>query len=121
MYKSSASLSSKKAEEKDLRVRAYRKANGYELGGGISISAPMSQCGAEFQRMIDYCHSRGISKILVDSMRDIGRTLDDAAKVIGILCSQGFAVELADSGMVYENQEEMQSEESDQGFTMGGM
>ena len=71
--------------------------------------------------MIDYCHSRGISKILVDSMRDIGRTLDDAAKVIGILCSQGFAVELADSGMVYENQEEMQSEESDQGFTMGGM
>lgn len=121
VYKSNTSLSSKKAEEKDLRLRAYRNANGYELGGGISISAPMSQCGAEFQRMIDYCHSRRISKILVDSMRDIGRTLDDAAKVIGILCSQGFTVELADSGMIYENQEETQSEESDQGFTMGGM
>lgn len=121
VYKNSASLSQREFTGKNSRLHAYREKNGYELGGGISISAPMSQSGAEFQRMIDYCHSREISKILVDSMRDIGRTLDEATKVIGILCSQGFAVEIADSGTIYENHEETQSEESDQGFTMGGI
>lgn len=121
VYKNSASLSTLKTVEKNARLHTYREENGYELGGGISISAPMSQCGAEFQRMVDYCHNRGISKILVDSMRDIGRTPDEAAKVIGILCSQGFAVEVADSGTIYENHEERQSEESDHGFTMGGI
>lgn len=121
VYKNRASLSQREFTGKNSRLHAYREKNGYELGGGISISAPMSQCGAEFQRMIDYCHNRGISKILVDSMRDIGKTLDEAAKVIGILCSQGLSIEVADSGMIYENPEETQSEESDQGFTMGGI
>lgn len=121
IYENNASLSPQKATEKSLRLRAYRKANKYELGGSISISAPMSQCGTEFQSMMDYCRSREISKILVDSIRDIGKTPDEAAKVIGILCSQGFAVEVADSGMIYGNQEETQMEESGQGFTMGGM
>ena len=42
------------------------------------------------QDMIDYCKVRGISKILVDSLHDIGEAPADVDKVVGYLCGRGF-------------------------------
>ena len=65
--------------------------------------------------MIDYCRIRGISKILVDSMQDIGNTPDEVTKTIDALCSRGFTVEAAKSQQVFA----VQNEEAN--LTMGGL
>ena len=80
--------------------------NGYLKDSGIRISAPMTRCGAEFQSMIDYCKTRSISKILVDSLKDIGGSPDEADRMIGASCAHGFGVEVADCRQVFTTGEE---------------
>ena len=94
---------------------AYCAEKGYWKGGSVSISVPMYRCGTEFRFMIDYCRIRGISKILVDSMQDIGNTPDEVTKTIDALCSRGFTVEAAKSQQVFA----VQNEEAN--LTMGGL
>ncbi len=83
----------------------------------------MSRCGAEFQSMIDYCKSRGISKILVESLRDIGKTADKVNRTVDVLCAHGFEVETADSGQIFaaKNEEALPEKDEGQGFTIGGL
>lgn len=107
--------SSMEQSEKRKRLKAYCAEKGYWKGGSVSISVPMYRCGTEFRFMIDYCRIRGISKILVDSMQDIGNTPDEVTKTIDALCSRGFTVEAAKSQQVFAAQNEEAS------LTMGGL
>ena len=65
--------------------------------------------------MIDYCRIRGISKILVDSMQDIGNTPDEVTKTFDALCSRGFTVQAVKSQQVFAAQNE------EANLTMGGL
>lgn len=107
--------SSMEQSEKRKRLKAYCAEKGYWKGGSVSISVPMYRCGTEFRCMIDYCRIRGISKILVDSMQDIGNTPDEVTKTIDALCSRGFTVEAAKSQQVFAAQNE------EANLTMGGL
>lgn len=99
-------------------LSAYCAENGYQKEGGVSISAPIYRCGAEFQSMIEYCKGRGISKILVESLKDIGRTPDEVNRTVGILCAHGFKVEITDCGQVFSAENK---ENEEQSMTMGGL
>lgn len=83
VYKNRGTLSAEKIIAKHKRIKAHCEECGYLQEGGISISRPMSRSGSELKNMIDYCKVRGISKILVDSRRDIGDTPDEINKVVG--------------------------------------
>lgn len=116
----------KKLSEKHDRMDAYCEKNGYQNNGSMSLSASMSCCERryrdEFQYMIGYCHSRGITKILVDSVKEIGATPAEIEKVTGILCSQGFEIEVAQSGQIFSasHEENLPAQDEEQPFTMGG-
>lgn len=117
VYSNRGRLSAEQIVESHNRIKDHCEECGYLQDGSISISVPMIRCGSEFQGMIDYCNSRGISKILVDSLHDIGSTPAEVDKVVGILCGQGFEVEAVDCGLTFA----AKTESEDQGFTMGGM
>lgn len=110
--------SAEKLAEKGTRLKAYCKSNGYEKEGGISIPAPIYRCGTAFQNMIEYCKIRGISKILVDSRKDIGAMTAEVDKTVRVLCAYGFEVEIADCGQVFSA---MTEENEEQSITMGGL
>ena len=93
----------------------------YKNRGSLSMSVPMSQSGSELQWIMDYCRSHGISKILVDSLLDIGRTPDEVDKTAQILCARGFQVEVADCGLLYSPQHQTPEQNEDVGMKMGGI
>ena len=68
--------------EKHNRLSAYCAENGYQKDGGTSISV-----WNEFENMIDYCKSRGISKILVESWKDsiLMKRLGDPREVADVI------------------------------------
>lgn len=117
----------KKMAEKRTRMKAYCEKNGYLPDGSIGISVPMSRCerqhSKQIQFIIGYCHSHGITKILVDSVKDIGATPAEIEKVTGILCSQGFEIEVAQSGQIFSasHEENLPAQDEKQPFTMGGL
>lgn len=115
VYQNRANLSVEQITQKHKRISQHCEECGYYQEGSISISLPMSRCGSEFKSMIDYCNSRGIAKILVDSLHDIGSNPVEVDKAVGILCGQGFEVEAVDCGLTFSAKSE------DQGITMGGM
>lgn len=122
VYENRASLSAERIMEKGHRLRAYCDENGYLQSGSLSISEPMSRCGSEFRWIIDYCHDRGISKILVDSIRDIGKTPVEVQRTNRLLCAQGLRLEVAGCGLTFTAEKEAHVEpDEDQGLTMGGM
>lgn len=122
VYKNRAALSAEQIVEKGHRLQAHCEENGYLPGGSLSISEPMSRCGSELRWIIDYCHDRGISKILVDSLRDVGKTPTEVQNVSRILCAQGFCMEVADCGLTFAADKEASTEPvENQGLTMGGM
>ena len=118
VYNNISSLTAEKLMEKHNGLSAYCAENGYQKEGGVSISAPIYRCGAEFQSMIEYCKGRGISKILVESLKDIGRTPDEVNRTVGILCAHGFNVEITDCGQVFSAENK---ENEEQSMTMGGL
>ena len=118
VYNNISSLTAEKLMEKHNGLSAYCAENGYQKEGGVSISAPIYRCGAEFQSMIEYCKGRGISKILVESLKDIGRTPDEVNRTVGILCAHGFKVEITDCGQVFSAENK---ENEEQSMTMGGL
>ena len=107
--------------ERGMRLRAYCKSHGYEQDGSLSISAPLSRCATECKWISDYCRSHGISKILVDSQQDIGKTPAEFDRTVGALCALGLQVEVADQELVYSAKEDVEPQDEDQGLTMGGM
>lgn len=117
VYQSRETLSAEQITAKHKRIQAHCEECGYLRDGSISISVPMSRSGNEFKNMIDYCKVRGISKILVDSLHDIGEAPADIDKVVGYLCGHGFEVEAVDCGLTFAPK----TENEDQGITMGGM
>ena len=110
VYQNRADLTAEQIIAKHKRIQAHCEECGYLQDGSISISVPMSRCGSEFKAMIDYCNSRGISKILVDGLHDIGNNPVEVDKMVGTLCGQGFEVEAADCGLTFsaktENEEQ---------------
>lgn len=119
VYENRGRLSPAQLTQKGFRLKYHCEENNYLQSGSLSISEPMSRCGSELQWIMDYCRSRGISKILVDGLLDIGRTPDEVDKTAQILCARGFQVEVADCGLIYSPQNEVP--EQDSGMTMGGM
>ena len=119
VYKNRGSLSADGIVQKGFRLKAYCEENGYLQGGSLSISEPISRCGKDLKWIVDYCHSRGISKILVDSLLDIGKTPGEIDASVQILCANGFLIEVADRGLVFSQQNEAQ--EQDSGMMMGGI
>lgn len=119
VYKNRGSLTPAQLTQKGFRLKHHCDENNYLQSGSLSISEPMSRCGSELQWIMDYCRSRGISKILVDGLLDIGRTPDEVDKTAQILCARGFQVEVADCGLIYSPQNE--APEQNSGMTMGGM
>ena len=117
VYQNRGTLSAEQIIAKHKRIQAHCEECGYIQDGSISISVPMSRSGNEFKNMIDYCKVRGISKILVDGLHDIGETPADVDKVVGYLCGRGFEVEAVDCGLTFVSK----TESEDQGITMGGM
>ena len=117
VYQNRGTLSAEQIIAKHKRIQAHCEECGYIQDGSISISVPMSRSGNEFKNMIDYCKVRGISKILVDSLHDIGEAPADVDKVVGYLCGRGFEVEAVDGGLTFASK----TESEDQGITMGGM
>lgn len=87
--------------ERRNQVIKFCYENGYEICGSYACSIPMSRCGTELQWILDYCRSRGISKIVVDRKADLGGTAAEVNKVVGLLCAQGFIVETAGQGQRY--------------------
>lgn len=119
VYENRGRLSPAQLTQKGFRLKYHCEENNYLQSGSLSISEPMSRCGSELQWIMDYCRSRGISKILVDGLLDIGRTPDEVDKTAQILCARGFQVEVADCGLIYSPQNE--TPEQNSGMTMGGM
>ncbi|MBP3673576.1 MAG: hypothetical protein J6J18_07090 [Oscillospiraceae bacterium] len=119
VYENRGRLSPAQLTQKGFRLKYHCDENNYLQSGSLSISEPMSRCGSELQWIMDYCRSRGISKILVDGLLDIGRTPDEVDKTAQILCAKGFQVEVADCGLIYSSQNE--APEQNSGMTMGGM
>ena len=119
VYKNRGRLTPAQLTQKGFRLKYHCEENNYLQSGSLSISEPMSRCGSELQWIMDYCRSRGISKILVDGLLDIGRTPDEVDKTAQILCAKGFQLEVADCGLIYSPQNEVP--EQDSGMTMGGM
>ena len=117
VYQNRGTLSAEQIIAKHKRIQAHCEECGYIQDGSISISVPMSRSGNEFKNMIDYCKVRGISKILVESLHDIGKAPADVDKVVGYLCGRGFEVEAVDCGLTFASK----TESEDQGITMGGM
>ena len=119
VYENRGRLTPAQLTQKGFRLKYHCEENNYLQSGSLSISEPMSRCGSELQWIMDYCRSRGISKILVDGLLDIGRTPDEVDKTAQILCARGFQVEVADCGLIYSPQNEVSEQNS--GMTMGGM
>ncbi|MBQ8622670.1 MAG: hypothetical protein IJ422_10225 [Oscillospiraceae bacterium] len=119
VYENRGRLTPAQLTQKGFRLKYHCEENNYLQSGSLSISEPMSRCGSELQWIMDYCRSRGISKILVDGLLDIGRTPDEVDKTAQILCARGFQVEVADCGLIYSPQNE--APEQNEGMTMGGM
>ena len=119
VYENRGRLSPAQLTQKGFRLKYHCDENNYLQSGSLSISEPMSRCGSELQWIMDYCRSRGISKILVDGLLDIGRTPDEVDRTAQILCARGFQVEVADCGLIYSPQNE--APEQNSGMTMGGM
>ncbi len=119
VYENRGRLTPAQLTQKGFRLKYHCEENNYLQSGSLSISEPMSRCGSELQWIMDYCRSRGISKILVDGLLDIGRTPDEVDKTAQILCTRGFQVEVADCGLIYSPQNE--APEQNSGMTMGGM
>lgn len=121
VYKNRGSLTAEQIVENGLRVKSYCEEKGYLQSGSLSISVPMSRCGSELKWMVDYCHNRGISKILVDSLLDIGRTPGEVDATAQILRTQGFHIEMAKYGLICLPQNESQEQDEDVGMKMGGI
>jgi len=121
VYTNRAALSPEKIVAKGHRLKEHCEANGYLQSGSLSISEPMSRCGSELPWIIDYCRNRGISKILVDNIRDIGKTSAEVQSTIQMLCSQGFQIEVADCGLTFTGQSDLVEPDENQGVMMGGM
>ena len=119
VYENRGRLTPEQLTQKGFRLKYHCDENNYLQSGSLSISEPMSRCGSELQWIMDYCRSRGISKILVDGLLDIGRTPDEVDRTAQILCTRGFQVEVADCGLIYSPQNE--APEQNSGMTMGGM
>ena len=119
VYENRGRLTPEQLTQKGFRLKYHCDENNYLQSGSLSISEPMSRCGSELQWIMDYCRSRGISKILVDGLLEIGRTPDEVDKTAQILCAKGFQLEVADCGLIYSPQNEVP--EQDSGMTMGGM
>ena len=123
LYENRGRLSAEQIVEKHKRLRAYCEGHGYEPEGSLSISVPMGRCGVELENMTGYCKSRGITRILVDRLQDIGKTDDEISRTAGALCAHGFEVEVAGSGQVFStaNEDALPEEQGRQGLTMGGI
>ena len=122
LYENRSVLSAEQIMEKGFRIKAYCEENGYLPGGSLSISEPMSRSGSELKWIADYCHNRGIAKIVVDSLRDVGKTSAEVQNVSRFLCTQGFCMEVADCCLTFAAGKEASAEpDEDQGLTMGGM
>ena len=107
--------------ERGMRLRAYCDGHGYLKDGSLSTAVPMSWCGSELKWIVDYCRSHRISKILVDSLQDIGRTPGEIDATAQILKTQGLHIEVAKYDLVCLPQNEIPEQNEDVGMTMGGM
>lgn len=123
VYQNTANLSAEQTVAKHKRISKHCEECGYYREGSISISAPMVRCGKEFQNMIDYCQAHGISKIVVDSLYDIGDSPAEVNKAVGYLCGHRLEVEAITNGLTFAPKEtgSQMEEKEDQGITMGGM
>ena len=121
VYENRGRLSPAQIIQRGLRLKYHCEENNYLQDGSLSIPEPMSRCGSELNWMVDYCRSHGISKILVDSLLDIGRTPDEVDKTAQILCARGFQVEVADCGLIYSPQNQAPEQNEDVGMKMGGI
>ena len=122
VYENRGNLSAEKLFQKGLRIQEHCEECGYLQSGSISYPAPLCRSGSEFQWMMDYCRSRGISKILVDSLHDIGEAPAEVQKTANILCANGFQVEVVDCGLTFSPKLEAPAEQdTTQDMTMGGM
>lgn len=119
VYENRGSLSVERILQKGRRLQAHCDEYGYLQGGSLSISEPMSHSGAELQWIMDYCRSRGISKILVDSRRDIGKTNTEVQNTVNILCAHGLQIEVADSGLLFSPRNEAMERSENESMTMG--
>ncbi len=102
LYKNTQNQTATKLSIDNMKLKTYLQKRGYENGGSISISVPMSKCGSNYQDMLDYCRQRGISRIVVDNLKALGSDAASATAVLRDLCTQGFTVELAESGTFYD-------------------
>ena len=121
VYKNRGSFSAEKILQKGFQINEYCEENGYLQAGSLSMSVPMSQSGSELQWIMDYCQKRGISKILVCGLHDIGRTPAEVQNTTNILCANGFQVEAAASGLTFVPKDIAQEQNEDIGMTMGGI
>lgn len=119
VYQNTRNLSVRQLLEQDARIKAHLKTNDYEKGGSISIALPMSMAGEHYQNMIDYCRSRGISKIIVEDKRDIASDSKTLRRVLNDICGNGITVELAETGISYAPVDSVQEQQADE-LTMGG-
>ena len=122
IFENRAVLSAEQIIEKGYRLKAYCEKNRYLPGGSLSISEPMSRSGSELRWITDYCRNRGIDKILVDSIRDIGTTPLEVQKVNEYLCGRGICMEVAYNELTLAVKKESTTESfEDQCLMMGGM
>ena len=121
VYENRGRLTPEQIVQRGLRLKYHCEENGYLQDGSLSISEPMSRCGSELKWMTDYCRSHGISKILVDSLQDIGRTPGEIDATAQILKTQGLHIEVAKYDLICLPQNEVPEKNEDVGMTMGGI
>ena len=118
VYENHARCSERELAERWKQIRAYMNAQGYDFSGSTTISLPMSMAGEHFRDMIDYCESRGITKILVTNSRDIANDENGLRRVLNRLCDRGFTVEVVSDGIAYAPQEQTKFEPVEAGEEM---
>lgn len=121
VYENRGRLTAEQIIQRGHRLKNYCEENGYMQGGSLSISVPMSRCGSELKWIVDYCHNRGISKILVDTLLDIGKSPGEVDATAQILITNGLQIEMAKYGLICSPRNEAQDQNEDVGMTMGGI
>lgn len=104
---------------KYARIKKYCADNEYTVDGSTSINAPMSRNGDELRSMVEYCKTRGVSRIVVDEMKDVADSPWETARILNYLQDNGMTLDVAHCEMVFGRQNQQENENGDMEF--GGM
>lgn len=119
LYYNRARSEPKPQSAKYARLKEYCADNGYTIDGSTSINAPMSRSSVELRSMVEYCKVRGITRIVVDEMKDVAETPWETARILNYLQDNDMTLDVAHCEMIFGQQNQQDNKSGEIEF--GGM